>query len=131
MTDAHEIGKRVRELRRWMDRAGLDAVVIPTGDPHGNEYPLPKWKFREWLTGFSGSAGTAVVTAEAAALWTDSRYFIAAASALEGTPFRLMKEGMPGVPGVAEWLVASVGRPLRAGLPFEMVSLEAFDAFVR
>lgn len=126
--NCHEINKRVRDLRRWMERMDFDAVIIPTGDPHNNEYPLAKWKFREWLSGFTGSAGTLVVTGESAALWTDSRYFIAAETALEDTPFTLMKEGMPGVPDIIPWLVETFKRPIKVGVPFELVSVEAFDA---
>lgn len=103
MNGSH-ITERVAALRRLMAARGWAAVVVPTGDPHGNEYPLDRWKLREWLTGFTGSAGTAVVTAADAALWTDSRYWLAAEEALRGTPFSLMREGAAGVPTPAEWL---------------------------
>ena len=96
--------ERVAALRRLMAARGWAAVVVPTGDPHGNEYPLDRWKLREWLTGFTGSAGTAVVTATDAALWTDSRYWLAAEEALSGTPFSLMREGATGTPTPARWL---------------------------
>ena len=103
MNGSH-ITERVAVLRRLMAARGWAAVVVPTGDPHGNEYPLDRWKLREWLTGFTGSAGTAVVTATDAALWTDSRYWLAAEEALSGTPFSLMREGATGTPTPARWL---------------------------
>lgn len=87
-----------------MRREGLAACVVTTGDPHNSEYTADHWQCRQWLSGFDGSAGTAVVTLTDAALWTDSRYFIAAAQQLEGTPFRLMKEKVEGTPTIAEWL---------------------------
>lgn len=80
-------------MRRWLVREGLDALAVPTGDPHGSEYPAEHWQCRRWLTGFTGSAGTAVVTRERALLWTDSRYWIQAAEQLADTEFVLMREG--------------------------------------
>ena len=95
---------RVEVLRAWMRKEELDALVVPTGDPHLSEYVPDHWKTREWLTGFTGSAGTAVVTLKDAALWTDSRYWLQAAEQLKGTPFKLMKAGEPGTPEVTDWL---------------------------
>ncbi len=98
------ISKRLSALRGIMKREGLSAFVFPSTDPHNGEYIPEHWEGRKWISGFDGSAGTAVVTMEHAALWTDSRYFIAAAQQLEGTEFTLMKERMEGTPGIAEWL---------------------------
>ena len=95
---------RVEALRAWMKRNDLEAFVVPTADPHGSEYLPDYWKCREWLSGFTGSAGTAVVTLRGAALWTDSRYYLQAAQELENSPFELMREGTEGVPQVGEWL---------------------------
>lgn len=87
-----------------MRSKGVDAVIVPGTDPHQSEYVSGHWKFREWLTGFTGSAGTAIVTLAAAALWTDSRYFLQGEQELSGSGFELQKDGMPGVPTQHEWL---------------------------
>lgn len=91
-------------LRNVMRREGISAFITPSTDPHSGEYVPERWKSREWVSGFNGSAGTAVVTTDKAALWTDSRYFIAAAEQIEGTDFVLMKEKIEGTPTIAEWL---------------------------
>ena len=98
------ITQRVRDLRTYLEAHGLDAYIFPSTDPHHSEYPPAHWKTREWISGFDGSAGTAVVTLHDAALWTDSRYFLAAAEQLDGTPFCLMKECIEGTPSIQEWL---------------------------
>lgn len=87
-----------------MRREHLAAFIFPSTDPHQSEYTAEHWKGREWISGFSGSAGTAVVTLDAAALWTDSRYFLAAEEQLAGTEFQLMKLKVEGTPTIAEWI---------------------------
>lgn len=104
MTDKNEIKERLALLRQELQRERLSAYIFPTADPHQSEYTADHWKGREWISGFNGSAGTAVVTLTSAALWTDSRYFIAAAEQLEGTEFQLMKLKVDGTPTIAEWL---------------------------
>lgn len=104
----HTINERVDRLRSWMKENGFTAFVFPSSDPHNSEYVADHWKSREWISGFSGSAGTAVVTLEHAALWTDSRYFIAAEKELNGTGFQLMKLRVEGTPSVSEWLVSEL-----------------------
>ena len=104
----HTINERVDRLRSWMKENGFTAFVFPSSDPHNSEYVADHWKSREWISGFSGSAGTAVVTLEHAALWTDSRYFIAAEKELDGTDFQLMKLRMEGTPSVSEWLASEL-----------------------
>jgi len=99
-----EILSRLAALREEMRREGLSAFIFPSSDPHASEYTPERWKGREWISGFDGSAGTAVVTMESAALWTDSRYFLAAAEQLEGTGYKLMKERIAGTPSIAQWL---------------------------
>ena len=99
-----EIAQRLSNLREIMQREHLDAFIFPSTDPHNSEYVPDRWKGREWISGFNGSAGTAVVTMYAAALWTDSRYFIAAEQQLAGTEFVLMRERVAGTPTIAEWL---------------------------
>lgn len=105
-----EINHRIAALREMMSREHLAAFVFPSTDPHNGEYVPDHWKGREWISGFNGSAGTAVVTMTSAALWTDSRYFLAAESQLAGTGFRLMKMKVPGTPSIAEWLGAELAR---------------------
>ena len=99
-----QIPQRLNDLRDLMRREHLSAFIFPSTDPHSGEYVPDHWKGREWISGFDGSAGTAVVTLDKAALWTDSRYFIAAAEQLAGTGFQLMKERIAGTPSIAEWL---------------------------
>ena len=99
-----EIAQRLSNLREIMQREHLDAFIFPSTDPHNSEYVPDRWKGREWISGFNGSAGTAVVTMHAAALWTDSRYFIAAEQQLAGTEFVLMRERVAGTPTISEWL---------------------------
>ncbi len=98
------IPERINLLREEMRREGLAAYIVPSTDPHQSEYVPDRWKGREWLSGFSGSAGTLVVTLRSAALWTDSRYFLAAADQLAGTGIQLMKMKIPGTPTIAQWL---------------------------
>ena len=98
------IAQRLEALREVMRREKLDAFIFPSTDPHNSEYVPDRWKGREWISGFNGSAGTAVVTMNSAALWTDSRYFIAAADQLSGTEFQLMKLKIEGTPTISEWL---------------------------
>lgn len=97
--------ERLSRLRHEMNAEGIDAIIFPTGDPHGSEYVAPYWQARQWITGFTGSAGTAVVTQDEAALWTDSRYFLQAAQQLQGTEFTLMKDGLADTPSITEWLM--------------------------
>lgn len=107
-TMAHDISARVLSLRTYLSEHRLDAFIIPSTDPHSGEYVPERWMTRQWLTGFTGSAGTAVVTAADAALWTDSRYFLAAADQLRDTPFRLMRQGLAETPSIAAWLAQTL-----------------------
>ena len=95
---------RVAALRSLMQERGWDAVVLTGSDPHSSEYPARRWKQVEWLSGFSGEAGDLVITADHAGLWTDTRYFIAAAKALEGTGIELHKTRVEGQVLIPEWL---------------------------
>ena len=98
------ISKRLEQLREELRREHLGAYIFNSSDPHNSEYTADHWKGREWISGFNGSAGTAVVTLNSAALWTDSRYFIAAGQQLAGTEYQLMKLKIEGTPTIAEWL---------------------------
>ena len=104
MIMAGTINKRLEDLREVMRREHLAACIFPSTDPHQSEYVADHWKGREWISGFNGSAGTAVVTLTSAALWTDSRYFLAAEEQLKGTEYQLMKLKIEGTPTIAEWL---------------------------
>ena len=105
------INQRLSDLREVMRREHLSAFIFPSTDPHQSEYVADHWKGREFISGFNGSAGTAVVTMTSAALWTDSRYFLAAEEQLRGTEFQLMKLKIEGTPTIPEWL----GRECGAG----------------
>ncbi len=98
------VNERLALLREQLRREHLGAFIFPTADPHNSEYTADHWKGREWISGFCGSAGTAVVTLHSAAVWTDSRYFISATQQLQGTEFLLMKIKLDGTPTIAEWL---------------------------
>ena len=103
------VNQRIEDLREVLRREHLSAFIFPSTDPHQGEYIPDHWKGREFISGFNGSAGTAVVTLTSAALWTDSRYFIAAADQLKGTEFQLMKLKIEGTPTIAEWLGKECG----------------------
>ncbi len=98
------IHARIEGLRKKMAQAGIAADIIPQSDPHQSEYLAAHWQVRKWLSGFTGSAGTLVVTADRALLWTDSRYFLQAAQELEGSDIELMKDGLPETPSIEAWL---------------------------
>lgn len=100
----NEIELRLARLRELMKREHLSAFIFPSTDAHQSEYVADHWRGREWISGFNGSAGTAVVTMKSAALWTDSRYFLAAEEQLEDTEYQLMRLKMEGTPTIAEWL---------------------------
>ena len=99
----------MEDLREVMRREHLAACIFPSTDPHQSEYVADHWKGREWISGFNGSAGTAVVTLHSAALWTDSRYFLAADEQLRGTEYQLMKLKIEGTPTIAEWIGRECG----------------------
>lgn len=95
---------KLADLREILRRERIGAFIFPSTDPHNGEYVPAHWQGREWISGFTGSAGTAVVTLRSAALWTDSRYFIQAEEQLRGSEFVLMRQGMPETPSVAQWI---------------------------
>ena len=106
---SNTINQRLADLREVMRREHLAAFIFPSTDPHQGEYIPDHWKGREFISGFNGSAGTAVVTLHSAALWTDSRYFIAAEEQLKGTEFQLMKLKIEGTPTIPEWIGKECG----------------------
>jgi Xaa-Pro aminopeptidase len=118
------INQRLADLREVMRREHLAAYIFPSTDPHQSEYVADHWKGREWISGFNGSAGTAVVTLTSAALWTDSRYFLAAEEQLKGTEYQLMKLKIEGTPTIAEWLGKEI---MQSRHPYEDWSEVAID----
>ena len=100
-----KIKQRLDDLREVMRREKLAAFIFPSTDAHQSEYVASHWQGREWISGFDGSAGTAVVTLDRAALWTDSRYFLAAEQQLQGTEYQLMKLRVEGTPTIGQWLI--------------------------
>ncbi|MDR0422480.1 MAG: aminopeptidase P family protein [Proteiniphilum sp.] len=110
------ITERVAALRRFMCERGLDAFIVPSTDAHLSEYPPRRWESRKWISGFTGSAGTAVVTAERAGVWTDSRYFLQADGELKGTGFELFRMGVPGTPDMTDWVIGLIGRGGTVGI---------------
>ena len=103
-----QIVDRIFALREYMRANGLSAYIVPSSDPHSSEYVADCWKSREWITGFDGSAGTAVIMLDDAALWTDSRYWLAADEVLQGTGVVLMKDGAEGTPSLVNWITAKL-----------------------
>ena len=121
------VTQRIEALREVMKREHLAAFIFPSTDPHQGEYVPDHWKGREFISGFNGSAGTAVVTLTSAALWTDSRYFIAAEEQLKGTEYQLMKLKMPGTPTIAEW----IGKECGAGAEVAVDGMVNSTCFVK
>lgn len=113
----NEINQRLESLREVMRREHLSAFIFPSTDAHQSEYVADHWQGRTWISGFNGSAGTAVVTMKSASLWTDSRYFLAAEEQLKGTEFQLMKLKIEGTPTISEWLAQELqGENAEVGL---------------
>ena len=117
---------RLEALRHAMREHGVDACVVPTSDPHLSEYLPERWQAREWLSGFTGSAGTLVVALDAAALWTDSRYWEQAESELEGTGIQLMHAGKAGVPLATDWVMRRLPKGAVVALDGQVFSVQAW-----
>ncbi len=119
------ITQRIRAVQSELENRNAYALIIPSTDPHMSEYVAPRWEGRAWISGFHGSAGTAVVTLDGAALWTDGRYFLEAGEVLAGTGIELMKMGLPDTPEIEEWIAARHKK--RAGASDQvLVSAESF-----
>lgn len=123
-----DIKHRISRLRHFMEEKDLHAFIIPSTDAHLSEYPAPHWQTREWISGFTGSAGTVVVTRQKAGLWTDSRYFLQAESQLEGTGIELFKEGLIDTPSIDAWLTAELSEGEYVGIDGKVYA--AKDAFI-
>ena len=121
------INNRIAALRSHIAQEQIQAFIIPSTDPHLSEYVAPHWQSREWISGFTGSAGTVVVTAKDAGLWTDSRYFLQAARQLEGTCITLYKEMLPETPNIPEFLSAHLQEGDCVGIDGKMFSAEEVE----
>lgn len=116
MATISEIKNRLAALRKQMQTHQLSAFIVPSTDPHSGEYVPEHWESRKWISGFTGSAGTAVITLEDAGLWTDSRYFIQAEEQLGGTGIRLFKDRLPETPSITEWLGSILKKGDKVGI---------------
>ena len=119
---------KINALRAYMQKHGVEAFVTPSTDPHSGEYVPKYWESRAWISGFTGSAGTAVVTMDKAALWTDSRYFIQAAQQINGTEFVLMKDKLEETPTVEQWLSSELKRGDAVGVDGWVNTVTAVEA---
>lgn len=117
--------QRIDALRTLLKEEGIDAFIIPSTDPHLSEYVAPHWQSREWISGFTGSAGTVVVTTKRAGLWTDSRYFLQAARQLEGKDIDLYKEMLPETPSISTFIKTYLGTGAVVGIDGKVFSTEA------
>ncbi len=118
---------RIEALRAQMRRAGLDAYLIPSTDPHQSEYTPNCWKRRAWLTGFTGSVGDAIVTPDQACQWADSRYYIQAEEELAGTGIAVQRQGEKDVPKPRKWLEKNLSKGGKLGLDPRLISLEGLE----
>jgi Xaa-Pro aminopeptidase len=125
------IVERISKLRLLMEEKGMDAYIIPSADNHQSEYVGEHFKARAFMTGFTGSAGTAVITKEKAGLWTDGRYFIQAELQLEGTGVELFRMGNPGVPPVTEFLEAEMPREGKLGFDGRLIGLMEGEDYIK
>ena len=119
---------RLKALRQWMRSKGIHAFITPSTDPHSGEYVPERWKSREFISGFTGSAGTAVVTLTKAALWTDNRYFLQAAAQIEGTDYTLMKIGLEDTPSIQEWLAEVLSEGEKVGVDGSCYTVSDFQS---
>ncbi|WP_238914761.1 aminopeptidase P family N-terminal domain-containing protein, partial [Achromobacter xylosoxidans] len=119
---------RIAQLRQAMRRRGLSAYIVPSSDPHLSEYLPARWQGRRWLSGFTGSVGTLVVTADFAGLWVDSRYWVQAEAQLAGTGVQLMKIAVATTPGHVDWLAANTRAGDVIGVDGQVLGLAAFRA---
>lgn len=121
------ISSRIDVLRQKMDAKGIMATIIPSTDPHASEYVADYWKERQWISGFTGSAGTVVVTNNKAGLWTDSRYFLQAGLQLEASGIDLFKDGLPDTPSITAWLGEVLPAGSRVGINPLVFSVSAVE----
>lgn len=126
-----EIKSRIELLRNEIKRRGLNAIIIPQSDPHQSEYLASHWQVRRYFSGFTGSAGTLVVTLSEALLWTDSRYFLQATQQLEGTGIILMKDGLPATPSIENYLKSVLVRGNVIGIDGWLFSINKVNSMIK
>lgn len=117
------INERVEEIRKKMRQDGLDAWYITGTDPHQSEYVASRWRTREFISGFSGSAGTVIITLDKALLWVDSRYYLQGEEEIKGSEYILMKDGMEGVEKPVDWLVSNIEKGMKVGVDNSTISI--------
>ncbi|RME96986.1 MAG: aminopeptidase P family protein [Bacteroidetes bacterium] len=125
------IPARLAAIRQGLKKYDLAAYLVPSSDPHQSEYPPQHWTSRAWLSGFTGSAGTLIVTSDAAGLWTDSRYFLQAEQELRGSGIELHKQQIPYAPEHLDWLAQNLAAGSRLGFDGQVVSLSQYRALKR
>lgn len=123
----NQITERIALLRSKLSEKNISAFIIPSTDPHLSEYVSSCWKSRAWISGFTGSAGTVVITSNNAGLWTDSRYFIQAEQQLSRTGIQLFKDGLPSTPSINEWLVSELSNGSSVGVDGKMFSVKQIE----
>lgn len=121
------IDERIKSLRAQMALFGVDAWLITGTDPHQSEYVAPRWRTRDFISGFSGSAGTVIITKDEALLWVDSRYFLQGAQQIEGTEYKLMKLDTDGTPEPWTWLSENMKKGTKVGVDGTTISIESFE----
>lgn len=129
MMDKDIVCKRMEQFRSYMSENGLNAFIVVSSDPHSSEYVADRWKCREWISGFDGSAGTVVITADKTLLWTDSRYWLAADKALAGTDIELMKDGLAETPSITDWLSENLKKGDVVGVDTTVCTVVDFAAW--
>jgi Xaa-Pro aminopeptidase len=125
------INERLAQLRKCMQEEGISAVIIPSSDPHQSEYPADRWKTREWISGFTGSAGVAVVTMEHAGLWTDARYFQIAEDELSGSEFELHKLRNQFASEEIQWIKDNLPSGSKVGIDGYCFSIGQLNAYTK
>ena len=121
------INNRIKALRGIMKKQNLDAFIITGTDPHQSESVAERWQTRAFISGFTGSAGTVVITHENAGLWTDSRYFLQAENELAETEITLFRMGMPDVPEYGAWLAKELSAKKSVGVCGWEISFKRFN----
>lgn len=122
------IKERIEKLRGVMRTNNISAYIVPGTDPHASEYIAECWKERVWISGFTGSAGTAIIGLIKAGVWTDSRYFLQGETELAGTGIDLMKMGLPETPGMVSWIISTLQKGERVGVNPQMFSVEGYQS---
>lgn len=121
------INERINSLRKEMAKEGIDAYLITGTDPHQSEYVAPRWRTRAFISGFTGSAGTVIVTMDKALLWVDSRYFIQAAAEIKGSSFEMLKLDTPGTPSPYGYLENNLKKDAVVGVDGASISITKFE----